>query len=252
MLLALPFGILAVASIGARSAWAWPRIVSLVSLLGVSLACGVGALERRRIVSRTMFRAQMIQGEMGHGDPIASESTPENNDSPRVSSPELFRKVATKETELKLDEESTKILSSRLLDHQVGIASILLAITLFAALVVFCLVTGQIKNKGPITPIGVSLGVFLVSVPLIIAVHLGLGRVRVRIENGRLHLERRRGVLGTERSEISLLDVKGIWLIQADGADVHELLLLVNSAFLSIPVARSAWPNWQAVFRKFE
>jgi hypothetical protein len=167
-----------------------------------------------------------------------------------ATQPEAIRRAIKEAAELRIDETSAKTLTSPLRQRQLGTASILLGISSLALVVVFFLVTGQLRVRGPITLLGMSLGAFLVAVPLIIGLHLSLGRLRVRIENGWLYVEHRQGIFGTKNSEILLSDVNGVWLIEKGDAGIHELLMLEKEAFFSLPVAKSAWPNWQAVFHQ--
>ena len=166
--------------------------------------------------------------------------------------PEIFSKILREETDLRISGKSNALLKSPLRDQQLGTASIMFAVSLLALVVVTFLLTGQLEIRGPVTSLGLSLGFLLAAVPLTIGIHLVLGRVRLRIESGRLRLERRRGVLGTKAILIPLSEIKGVWLIRTDEARISELLILSKGSFHSVPVTHSAWPNWQAVFGQID
>jgi hypothetical protein len=299
ILLTVPFGILAVASISAHSEWTWPRAIGSILVTCTCLACAASGLRGSRILSGRKSGKHSIEAilraanndayiELDRGDPselatsrfayvtrlvdarglrqpllqtgIATQLNKLRQLKKQyhidvragASLPSVLRHALTEETELQIEGPFDSTLTSRLTDRQLGTAGILLAISLLAMVVVFFLVTGQLEQRGPVTPLGVWLGALLVLAPLITGIHLGLGGVRVHNQDGQLRIEHRQGLFGTKKNDIPLSDIEGIWRIQGGDTGVHELLLLEKGVFRSVPVTQSAWPNWQAVFRQSE
>ena len=295
ILLAIPFGILAGATICIGWQWVWQRFTGSFLLISISVACTLSALRRRQTRLRLespacihssadndaflelrrcgpsdlptdrFYYVTHVVNKSGTRQALLQSHLPTQLNGLRrlqkqwltgvragVLLPDIFRKVLREETDLRINGESNALLESRLRDQQLGTASIMIAVSLLALIVVSFLMTGQLEMRRPVTPLGLSLGILLVAVPLTIGIHLALGRVRLRIENSQLRLERRRGVLGTRIIQISLSEIKGVWLIRTDEARISELLILSKGWFHSVPVTRLAWPNWQAVFRQMD
>ncbi len=162
------------------------------------------------------------------------------------SLPNAVQKVLAEESELPLSSRwEGLLLVSPTQENQFGVASILLATSSLALVVVIFLMTGQLGRHGEIGALGVALGAMLIFVPLALAINLALGNIRVLLETNELQVERRRGIFGTRITNIPREDLEGVWLIQAGTGSVHELLVLRKSLFFSIPITGLAWPNWQ-------
>jgi len=147
------------------------------------------------------------------------------------------------------DMEATSLpssadMSSPTLNHQLELASILGAVACVACGVVLVLIRKQLQTGEPITALGWFLGALLVLMPTVIALHTGMGKVRVSIGSLLVGIEHRRGLLGVRRISIPKDDLLGLWAVRSQRTQHGELLLLTHDGFCSVPVANISLDNW--------
>ncbi len=138
--------------------------------------------------------------------------------------------------------------SSPLREGQFRIAVIFYAVALVAAFVVVFLVTGQIERGGPIGTLGIALASSLVFAPALIALHMNLGKIRVRLDEGSLRVERTNGLRGIAAESFEAKALGGTWLLRNSDGSGAEVLFLHDGSFFSIPVVGSAMEPWRAIF----
>jgi hypothetical protein len=109
-------------------------------------------------------------------------------------------------------------------------------------LVIF-LLADQIHRSGNITRLGLGLALALVLLPAMLAVHVAMGRIRIRLDPNRLKVVSRNGLLGSLHWEASASEVQGMWLIEFGEGSLHELVIKSQHAFRSIPLWNSAQPR---------
>ena len=162
------------------------------------------------------------------------------------SIPNTFYEVLAEKSEFAIGDWGSVRVMSPARQNQYGIAGILVGISLFALTVIFFLATDQLSRLGQVSALGCSLGALLVLAPLVIAIHIALGRVQVHIEGSFLRVEFRRGVLGKKTITIPRDELKGAWWIQSEDKTCNELLILQGDAFCSIAMFGSARSHCRA------
>lgn len=211
LLLALPFGAFAVATVTATSSlsalhFAGTALLAVLCLL--SVAYGVRRLPRPtdlEVTQADFADGTSTQGTMG----VARQENRENEQGKPLDRKQLAIPV---------------ILSTATHDAQLEIAAILGAIAIVAVGFVTFLVAGQIQRSGHITPFGLALGCFLILVPAVLALHLLFSRIDVEFNPQYVRVVRKRGLLGSTVTQWCTTELQ---VVRLDGAAIESTLNLV-------------------------
>jgi len=211
LLLALPFGAFAVASITATSSLSAMRCVG-TALLAVpcllSIAYGI---------RRTQRQSDVMEPNAGSAVELAALGTQGM----------ALRENAGNGQSKVLDREQILIpvlLRTATHEAQPEIAAVLGAIAIVALGVVTFLVAGQIQRSGRITPFGLVLGCLLILVPAVLALHLLLSRVDVEFTPQYIRVVRRRGLLSAKITQWTMTELQ---VVRLDASPIGSTLDLV-------------------------
>jgi hypothetical protein len=215
ILLALPFGALAVGSLGATSSLTAMRAVGIATsalLCLVSIARGI-----RRTRERSLTDTPNTANAAGLLELNAADASRRENTGIRQSV-QLDRTQIT----------TAGFFRTPTHEGQYRAAVVLGAIALAALAVVTSLVAGQIQRSGPITLFGLALGYLVSLLPAALALHLALSRTDVEFTPQLVRMSCQRGLLGRAVMQWRMADVRSIRLDSASNGLAVDLVLQVN------------------------
>jgi hypothetical protein len=211
LLLALPFGAFAIASVTATSSLSAMRFVGtalLAVLCSLSIAYGIKRTPRQFDLKDPNAKSAVETPAAGTAGAAQRENTGNGQS-------------------MLLDREQLAIpvlLRTPTYDAQPEIAAVLGAIAIVALGVVTFLVAGQIQRSGRITPFGLVLGGLLILVPAGLALHLLLSRIEVEFTPQCVRVIRKRGLFGATVTRWNMTELQ---VVRLDAPTIGSTLYLV-------------------------
>ena len=207
LLLALPFGAFAVASVTSTSLLSAMRFVGtalLAVLCLLSVAYGIRRAPRRSDLKKSDAESDLEASLLGTPGVAGRENTGKLLDRKQLAIPVLLQTPTH--------------------DAQSEVAAVLGAIAIVALGVVTFLVAGQIQRSGRIMPFGLALGCLLILVPAVLAVHLLLSRIEVEFTPQCVRVTRKRGLFGATVTRWTMTELQ---VVRLDAPAIGSTLNLV-------------------------
>lgn len=213
LLLALPFGVFAVASVTvtANSSLSAMRLLGtalLAVLCLLSIAYGIRRTPRQSDLNEPNAQSSVGRGELDTPDGVLCENTGKGLGKP-LDRMQLAIPV---------------VLRTPTHDAQPEIAAVLGATAITALCVVTFLVAGQIQRSGRITPFGLVLGCLMTLVPAVLALHLLLSRIDVQFTPQYVRVIRKRGLWSTKITQWAITELQ---FVRLDASPIGSTLSLM-------------------------
>jgi hypothetical protein len=219
ILLAVPFAVLALASLLASPPFALTRWLGSLLLLALCLGSITAGIRRKKCPRSCGSDPQKMPGI-----PDAYDAEYGHSAAPQGVTIEMSRLT------------KPLILTGPFEDGQFRAATALAAIGVVGLTVATFLLIGQVNRSGPVTPLGLFLSSLLFLVPAVLAVHLAVRRISVALTPRCVRVICRRDLFRSSREEWGTAELRSVRLIApARGAPV-VLVLEGRSRTVTVPL----------------